>query len=176
MLSDFGLTNPSYQLLQVSFYTAVVGAACTSDIHIFDGSGVTDLLVPAVTIQPTNLAYDWVAVDLSARNLMVSGSFYVAVRSRSGCGFAVGWDSLPNSLGSPARSYDSPSLDTPVWALFDNENLMFRAQVGAVAGPVAHPVGGFVEPVNKLAVFAPYLALFGVIGVVAVIYWKRPDN
>ena len=38
------------------------------------------------------------------------------------------------------------------------------------------PVGGFMEPVNKLAVFAPYLALLGVIGAVAVIYWKRPDN
>ncbi len=36
------------------------------------------------------------------------------------------------------------------------------------------PVGGFMEPVNKLAVLAPYLALFGVIGAAAVIYWKRP--
>jgi Tol biopolymer transport system component len=41
---------------------------------------------------------------------------------------------------------------------------------------VGAPVGGVVEPVNKLAVFAPYLALFGVIGAVAVVLWKRPDN
>jgi len=40
----------------------------------------------------------------------------------------------------------------------------------------ASPVGGVVEPVNKAAVFAPYLALFGVIGAVAVFFWKRPDN
>jgi hypothetical protein len=38
------------------------------------------------------------------------------------------------------------------------------------------PVGGFLEPVNKVAIAAPYLALFGVIGAVAVVYWKRPDN
>lgn len=42
--------------------------------------------------------------------------------------------------------------------------------------PAVGPVGGLVEPVNKVAVFAPYLALFGVIGTVAVIVWKRPDN
>jgi hypothetical protein len=38
------------------------------------------------------------------------------------------------------------------------------------------PVGGVVTPANKLAVFAPYLALFGVIGAVAIIVWKRSDN
>jgi hypothetical protein len=41
------------------------------------------------------------------------------------------------------------------------------------------PVGGFIEPVNKLAVYAPYVALFGIvatIAVVAVAPWKKPDN
>jgi hypothetical protein len=42
--------------------------------------------------------------------------------------------------------------------------------------PATGPVGGLVEPVNKLTVLAPYLALFGVIGAVAVVLWKRPDN
>jgi hypothetical protein len=43
-------------------------------------------------------------------------------------------------------------------------------------GP-AVPVGGFVEPVNKLAVAAPYLALFGIVAAaVAVVVWKKPDN
>jgi hypothetical protein len=44
------------------------------------------------------------------------------------------------------------------------------------ATPVGGPVGGFMEPVNKLAVFAPYLALLGVIGAVAVVFRKRPQN
>lgn len=44
--------------------------------------------------------------------------------------------------------------------------------------PVA-PVGGFVEPVNQLAVLGSYAALAGLIAaatVVAVVFWKRPDN
>jgi WD40 repeat protein len=36
------------------------------------------------------------------------------------------------------------------------------------------PVGGFMQPVNKLTVIAPYLALLGVIGAVTVIVWKKP--
>jgi hypothetical protein len=40
------------------------------------------------------------------------------------------------------------------------------------------PVGGFMEPVNKLTVLAPYLALFGVLAVVvvAVAPWKKREN
>jgi hypothetical protein len=41
------------------------------------------------------------------------------------------------------------------------------------------PVGGFMEPVNKLAVFAPYVALFGVVTAIAVLIAKprkRPEN
>jgi len=41
------------------------------------------------------------------------------------------------------------------------------------------PVGGFMEPVNNLAVYAPYLALFGVVAVVAIVVakpWKKRGN
>jgi hypothetical protein len=38
------------------------------------------------------------------------------------------------------------------------------------------PVGGFVEPVNKTAVFAPYLALLGVLAVIVMIVWKGPER
>ncbi|MGA2239718.1 MAG: hypothetical protein ABSG74_10950 [Candidatus Bathyarchaeia archaeon] len=57
----------------------------------------------------------------------------------------------------------------------DAGNFMIRAEIDPIVSPGA-PVGGFVEHVNRLAVFAPYLALFGVIGVVAVVFWKRPEN
>lgn len=44
--------------------------------------------------------------------------------------------------------------------------------------PSSGPVGGFMEPVNKLAVFAPYVALFGVLAVVVVaaVPWKKTRN
>ena len=45
--------------------------------------------------------------------------------------------------------------------------------------PPSAPVGGVVEPVNKLVVFAPYLTLFGLVATVAVVVaklWKKPKN
>jgi hypothetical protein len=33
-----------------------------------------------------------------------------------------------------------------------------------------------MEPVNKLSVFAPYLALFGLAATVAVVVWKKREN
>ena len=53
-------------------------------------------------------------------------------------------------------------------------NLMIRAEVDP-----AGPVGGVVMPANTLAVFAPYLALFGLVVTVAVVVaapWKKPEN
>ena len=38
------------------------------------------------------------------------------------------------------------------------------------------PVGGFMEPVNNAAVFAPYLVAFWLIAAVAVIVWKKREN
>jgi Tol biopolymer transport system component len=40
---------------------------------------------------------------------------------------------------------------------------------------VGAPVGGFMEPVNTLAVFAPYLALFGLVALAVVVakQWKK---
>jgi hypothetical protein len=39
---------------------------------------------------------------------------------------------------------------------------------GPAVGPLT-PVGGFVEPANKLAVFAPYLVLLGLVATVTVV-------
>jgi len=51
---------------------------------------------------------------------------------------------------------------------------------GAPPGaPTGAPVGGYIEPANRFNVLAPYVALFGVIATVAVVFaapWKKPDN
>jgi hypothetical protein len=166
VLSDFGLSDPTYQLLQVSFYTVVYSPPCPSEIHIFDSTGVTELLVPAATITPTNPSLEWIAVDLSSENVMVSGSFYVAIRSE--CGFSVMWDPIPNSLipPSPARTYGAPSGYPPAWSLDEEDNLMFRAIVGSTAAP---PVGGVAIPANTLAILGPWLAVIGVVGCIGTI-------
>jgi len=50
-----------------------------------------------------------------------------------------------------------------------------RFASAALAPSVGAPVSGFLGPVNNLTVFAPYLALFGVIAALAIIVWKRPN-
>ena len=45
--------------------------------------------------------------------------------------------------------------------------------------PAVGPVGGFMEPTNRLAVLAPYVAFFAVVASVAIVIakpWKRPDS
>jgi hypothetical protein len=45
---------------------------------------------------------------------------------------------------------------------------------------VTEPVGGHVEPVNKLSIIAPYLALLlGMVGAIAIVVvrpWKKPES
>jgi hypothetical protein len=51
--------------------------------------------------------------------------------------------------------------------------------IPTVPPPSAGPVGGVVEPVNKLAVFAPYVALFGIMAAVTVVMmapWKKTQD
>jgi hypothetical protein len=45
--------------------------------------------------------------------------------------------------------------------------------------PPTAPVGGFMEPVNRLSIIAPYVTLFGLIVAVTVVIvrpWKKPEN
>jgi hypothetical protein len=68
--------------------------------------------------------------------------------------------------------YYAPPGETPQ----ESAPVGFSTQCG---GPMSGPVGGLMEPVNKLAVFAPYLALFGMVAVVAVVVaapWKKKTD
>jgi hypothetical protein len=125
-----------------------------SDNFLPEGSHIIQQTVPP----------GWVLTDISCEFLD---------SAQGGEVFAVG------SLG--VASY-GPQFGAPQYDLADHSVTLYLA-VDSVAictftdapGPVA-PVGGIVEPVNQLAVLAPYLALFGVIGAVAVVFWKRPQN
>jgi hypothetical protein len=79
----------------------------------------------------------------------------------------------------PSMPYDSETQNDNVWPLglnFDNYNNVEAWGILRIGEP-ASPVGGFVEPVNKLSIIAPYLALFGTIAAVAVVVTlKKPEN
>jgi len=78
----------------------------------------------------------------------------------------VTWAVLSTTLGSDS---DGKYMQATVTTLSTFEGMGTCCWRGA-------PVGGLVEPVNKLGVFAPYLALFGVMAAVAIVAvkpWKR---
>jgi hypothetical protein len=180
----FSLPNgvSSAHLLAVSFYwieeesvqgAGMVMAMSPQDrfvvyVHI---TGVPPSTATELTsFIPVMPSIGWNSVDVSSSNIVVSGDFYVAIEESFR---TVAFDS--SSSNFEGRSVFGDSLDamTNLCCGGGAGNFMIRAEIDPI--PIT-PVGGFVEPVNKLVVFAPYLALFGVIGAVAVVFWKRPQN
>ena len=80
------------------------------------------------------------------------------------------------TFSMPYDSYNGHDNVWPVGLNFDNYNNVEAWGILRIGEP-ASPVGGFVEPVNKLSIVAPYLALFGAIAAVAVaVTLKKPEN
>jgi hypothetical protein len=96
----------------------------------------------------------------------------------------------------PAGTFSYWKLQSGVWSQFSSASLDSTRTIitltftasgsGTVTDPggpafpsvvtTSAPVGGFVEAVNKVAVFAPYLALFGIVAAVAVVVWKKRES
>jgi len=159
--------------------SSALGAGLT--IHITGPDHVTDLTGSPITIagpgldpSGTGCPAGWPqcsGLDVTSYGIVLTGDFFVILDSTNG-----GGGLMKDNGPFTGHSYDGASLQT--LALNGNQydkNLFVRVDIDPTYAP-SGPVGGFMEPVNKLAVFAPYLALFGVIGTVAVIVWKRPDN
>jgi WD40 repeat protein len=123
----------------------------------------------------TNPAYD-VAIDSAGDYMAACTASFATLYFFDNTG-SVKWsyeidaDKLSISSDGATLAVGTPALGT---ALLMSTG--FPMQV-TPSGPVG-PVGGFMEPVNKLAVFAPYLALFGVMAVVvvAVAPWKKRES
>ena len=106
-------------------------------------------------------------LDLTSYGIVATGDFFVILNKDGG---SVRED---DDLSAPGRSYTGGSLLTMI-SSGNLRNFLIRVEIDPW---LITPVGGVVEPVNKLAVFAPYLALFGIAAAaVAVVFWKKPDN
>lgn len=154
---------PGSALLSVAYYRMFTTEQAF-DLYILGSDGQTVLFGPQSTtpVGPEG----WFYVDV---NIVVPGDFYTAAcwpqpDPLLGVDTDNGGQTFTGQIGNWAPFY---------WGS-GPANLMIRAELGSSA-PVG-PVGGVVEPVNKIVVFAPYLALLGVIGAVAVVFWKRPNN
>ena len=75
--------------------------------------------------------------------------------------------------------YDATTTYDNIWPVGLIEgNISTYGTLGVGSQPIS-PVGGYMEPVNKLSIIAPYLALFGLVTAlvyVAVKTWKKSEN
>lgn len=168
-VEETGSVQGSGMVMAMSPQFILIGAA----VHI---TGVPPSTATKLTSSiPLIPIVGWNPVDVSSNNIVVSGDFYVVIQQRIPPA-TVAFDS--SSSNFEGRSVYGDSLtgvtDNPCCNDAGSHNFMIRAEIDPIVSPA--PVGGFMEPVNKLAVFAPYLALFGVIGAVAVVFWKRRQN
>ena len=151
----------SARLLKARFYK-VPGAGppgTNVKVHIFGSDGSTPL-TPAFTF---DMAVDdaWNDADLTAKNIVVTGDFYIAVQWMFLQDLRIGLD-----RSTTGRSYYSADVTPPNWQLQGNaENVqwMIRAVIDEVRA-----VGGVLVPISKLTLLAPYLALLGLVGAVTV--------
>lgn len=84
---------------------------------------------------------------------------------------------LSGKFGS--MPYDAATLHDNVWPVGLIEGDISTYDVLGIGSQSIAPVGGYVEPVNKLSIIAPCLALFGLvaaIAIVAVAPWKKREN
>lgn len=168
VFSDFSLSG-AWKLLTARFHQSSTETAHDQlELHVLNSDGSGDW--PGSTPVTFTTITGWNDVDLSGQNIIVSGDFWIAFK----------W--LGQFL-APCVALEFSALDGRSffgvpgdWTLDDTYDYMIRAVIGSLGS--AAPVGGFIEPADKLAIFAPYLALFGLVAVAVVVAkpWKKAQD
>jgi hypothetical protein len=155
-------------------------------IHITRPDHVTELSGSPITFSgvgalPTGIGCPagWTACygfDVTSYGIVVTGDFFVILDTGVTLAEPV-FDSAVS--GPPSRSYVGATVTGLAGMQRNNnaQNCLLRVDIDPIVAPVG-PVGGFMEPVNKLVVFAPYLALLGVLAVIVIAAspWKKRGN
>lgn len=163
----------SARLFNAWFY-----ASGTFILHVYAAKGVTELTASGTTVTMTSepSTISLAGMGIGGQDITVTGDFFISLEFTA-IGFAgeVASDSGPTQ----GHSYDSATTPPSFVLLTSRGNYMIRAEVEQPMPPSGAPVGGFIGPVNKLAIITPYVALFGLVATVAVVIvkpWKKPEN
>jgi len=130
-------------------------------IHITGPDHVTELTSP-ILVTTTSASTGFQDVDVSARNIIVTGDFWVVLENLGGQGNAV-----QDAKRDYDRSFTGGSLAGLTTPTFYGD-ILIRAVIEPVGG-----VGGVVLPTNTLAVLVPYLAVIGLVATATVAVKKR---
>jgi len=165
-----------HQILKISFYI-YANPTTTFRAHIYSSDGQSNLF----TAEATPVGTGWFDIDVWGYFIMVTGqlsspTFLVTIEYMSNDGPEIGYDGYPTYLywcsleGTPGHWQD----------VGDAGNFMIRAQTEKMSfkekpSEPTDPqhVGGELFSANKLAVISPYLALFSVVAVAAVVVKRR---
>lgn len=155
-LADFDLRV--VKLLKVRFYINNPAGGPSPqpvEVHVLASDGITPLITPINIVPGTNWHWEEVALP----EIMVSGSFYIAIRWQTDFGEPdIGIDNTDPS----DRSYrGNPGSWTPI-----TNDLMIRVEVEQIDTTV----GGVASPINKLGLITPYVILGGLIITVSAVY------
>jgi len=150
----------------------------TFESDFYDSDGKTKLPYPSTIVGPLT-STGWFEIDVTSKNIEVSGDFYVSY---------VGHTPNPMSVASDTenRPVDTYYWDggTGQWTSWGNiVHAFIRVEVSQDPPPTPtptttlEPVSGLVMPTNKLEILTPYLALAGLIAAVSTVYVikKRKD-
>ena len=132
------------KVIAVSIY--LYGGPGTIPLYVLGNNGISVLYGPVGVSLTTVGVFNIITLP----GVVVDGDFYIVVGPYP-TGLLIG--GITPSAGG--HTYYGTLAD---WGNWQPEDLdyMIRAEVEQIVRPAA-PVGGFMEPVNKLAVFAPYL-------------------
>lgn len=124
-------------------------------IHITAADHVTHLTPP----MPIMTSGPWTDVDLSGRNIIVDGDFYVIIEDTGHVGAALDYeDNYGRSFYGSTMSGMTNQAPT---------DLLIRAEI------LVGAVGGIIKARNAMALLAPYLALICLLVTVPVVYVAR---
>jgi hypothetical protein len=143
----------------------------TFESDFYDSDGKTKLPYPSTIVGPLT-STGWLEIDVTSKNIEVSGDFYVSYVGHipnpmsvaedtenrpvdtyywnSGTGQWTGWGNIVHAFIRVEVSQDPPPTPTPTTTL--------------------EPVSGLVMPTNKLEILTPYIALVGLIIAVSSVY------
>jgi hypothetical protein len=153
----------------ISFLTTTAHAPATPSITLSPTSGP-----PGTSVTITGSGFfsdDWMC-DISSSPSGLISSPACTIGGGLGLGAVSASFTVANVPGGLYTVTVTGYLGIPPTALDDASGSF------TVTTPPA-PVGGFVEPVNKLSIVAPCVALFEVIATVAFLVaqsWKKPGN
>jgi hypothetical protein len=166
-LTDFGLTSACLLAARLWLWQSPEPTLNPLRVHVLGSDGETPLVTPFDFTGSSN--EDWNDAYLPDGGVIVTGEFWIALY-------------FYDDPSSPVRGTDTnPPLgghsywgEPGSWSEDALRDYAIRALVQDGPCPRASaPVGGIVEPVNKSSVFMPYVAVFGLVAVVAVVVHRK---